>query len=301
MNDFTRNAPTVSNQHLNHGAVAIEQSRAITEAQGKLLLAKQFPRDENAAYQKLMNSCKRPTLAQHAVYAFPRGKEQVSGPSIRLAEEIARLYGNLEYGIRELSNVNGESEMEAFAWDLETNVVSSQKFKVKHERKAYGKMQQLTDTRDIYELTANMGARRLRARLLAILPPEFVEAAVEECRKTMTGNNDKPIADRVRAMLTEFAKYGVTQEMIEKRLEHDVDTIDVTELTDLMGIFNSIKNGQSGRAEWFEFKKEIAQTEKPAIKQGFQRAEQQTDKPAPLEVEAESDPQPTEPNQVSEF
>lgn len=283
MNDFTRNAPTISNQHMNHGAVAIEQSRAITEAQGKLLLAKQFPRDENAAYQKLMNSCKRPTLAQHAVYAFPRGKEQVSGPSIRLAEEIARLYGNLEYGIRELSNVNGESEMEAFAWDLETNVVSSQKFKVKHERKAYGKMQTLTDTRDIYELTANMGARRLRARLLAILPPEFVEAAVEECRKTIQGNNDAPIADRVRAMLTHFSKYSVTQEMIEARIGHSIDTVDLTELTDLIGIFNSIKNGQSGRADWFEFKKEITQPEKPQITQGF--------KPAQAESKPEPEPQ----------
>ena len=283
MNDFTRNAPTVNNQHMNHGAVAIEQSRAITEAQGKLLLAKQFPRDETAAYQKLMSSCKRPTLAQHAVYAFPRGKEQVSGPSIRLAEEIARLYGNLEYGIRELSNVNGESEMEAFAWDLETNVVSSQKFKVKHERKAYGKMQTLTDTRDIYELTANMGARRLRARLLAILPPEFVEAAVEECRKTIQGNNDAPIADRVRAMLTHFSKYSVTQEMIEARIGHSIDTVDLTELTDLIGIFNSIKNGQSGRADWFEFKKEITQPEKPQITQGF--------KPAQAESKPEPEPQ----------
>lgn len=288
MNDFTRNTPTVSNQHMNHGAVAIEQSRAITEAQGKLLLAKQFPRDENAAYQKLMNSCKRPTLAQHAVYAFPRGKEQVSGPSIRLAEEIARLYGNLEYGIRELSNINGESEMEAFAWDLETNVVSSQKFKVKHERKAYGKMQTLTDTRDIYELTANMGARRLRARLLAILPPEFVEAAVEECRKTIQGNNDAPIADRVRAMLTHFSKYSVTQEMIEARIGHSIDTVDLTELTDLIGIFNSIKNGQSGRADWFEFKKEITQPEKPQITQGFKPAQSES-KPEP---EPQKSPEP---------
>lgn len=299
MTDFTKNAPTISNQHLNHGAVAIEQSRAITEAQGKLLLAKQFPRDENTAYSKLMQSCKRPTLAAHAVYSFPRGKESVSGASIRLAEEIARLYGNIEYGIRELSNVNGESEMEAFAWDLETNVVSTQKFKVKHERKAYGKMQALTDTRDIYELTANMGARRLRARLLAILPPEFVEAAVEECRKTMAGNNEKPIADRVRAMLSEFSKYGVTQDMIEKRLEHDVEAIDVNELTDLMGIYNSIKNGQSGRDEWFEVKREPREVEKPQLTNSFKKAEKQR-KPEDnetLPVEApESDAQ-----QIDEF
>ena len=304
MNDFTRNAPTVSNQHMNHGAVAIEQSRAITEAQGKLLLAKQFPRDENTAYQKLMASCSRQTLAQHAVYSFPRGKEQVSGPSIRLAEEIARLYGNIEYGIRELSNTNGESEMEAFAWDLETNVVSSQKFKVKHERKAYGKMQTLTDTRDIYELTANMGARRLRARLLSILPPEFVEAAVEECRKTLSGNNQTPIADRIRGMITAFAKYGVTKEMIEVRLEHSVDAIDPNELTDLMGIFNSIKNGQSGRADWFEFENKIPETKSVEVKSGFSKADKpakQEPKQDPKQPKQPEQPTTDQPNEIDEF
>ncbi len=295
-NNFGQNAPTVQNSAINHGAVAIEQSRAMTEAQGKLLLAKQFPRDENAAYNKLIDSCKRHKLAQHAVYSFPRGGQSVSGASIRLAEEIARIYGNIEYGIRELSNVNGESEMEAFCWDLETNVISTQKFKVKHERKARGRNQVLTDTRDVYELTANMGARRLRSRLLAILPPEFVEAAVDECRKTLSGNNDIPIADRVRGMLSQFSRFGVTQDMIEKRIEHTVDSIDINELTDLMGIFNSIKNSQSGREDWFEVKtqKEIA---KPEIKEGFKPAntssKKQSEQPTadPQQNVEQSDPQ----------
>ena len=35
---------------VNQGTVAIESSRAITEAQGKLLLAKQFPRNYTACY-----------------------------------------------------------------------------------------------------------------------------------------------------------------------------------------------------------------------------------------------------------
>ena len=36
--------------------------------------------------------------------------------------------------LRELSRRAGESEMEAYAWDLETNTMSSQKFTVKHIR-----------------------------------------------------------------------------------------------------------------------------------------------------------------------
>ncbi|HDY6515851.1 TPA: hypothetical protein RRC01_006467, partial [Pseudomonas aeruginosa] len=121
MNDINPFAPRGMAEHVNQGTVNIEQSRAVTEAQGKLILAKKFPRDEALAYSKIMNSCSRPTLAASGEYAYPRGGQTVSGPSIRLAEELARCWGNIEYGIRELSRQQGNSEMEAYAWDLETN------------------------------------------------------------------------------------------------------------------------------------------------------------------------------------
>ena len=39
---------------INQGTVAIEASRAIAEAQGKLVIAKRFPRNEVDAYAKAM-------------------------------------------------------------------------------------------------------------------------------------------------------------------------------------------------------------------------------------------------------
>lgn len=250
-------------QSLNHGAVAIEQSRAVTEAQGKLLLAKQFPRDVNRAYSQLMDSCKRNGLANVAVYSYPKGGQNVSGPSIRLAEEIARLYGNIEYGIRELSNNNGESEMEAYAWDLETNVVSSQKFKVKHVRSTRQGNKDLTDSRDIYEMTANMGARRLRSRMLAILPPDFVEEAVSQCKITMQGNTELPIKDRIRQMVNAFKDLSVSQEMIELYIGHGINDMTVEQIADMQGAYNSIKNGQSKREDWFKPEQKDPKEAKP--------------------------------------
>lgn len=259
--NFNPNAITES-KNLNHGAVAIEQSRAVTEAQGKLVLARQFPRDEDVIYQKLMQSCKRMGLASVACYSYPKGGQTVSGPSIRLAEEIARLYGNIEYGIRELSNVNGESEMESYAWDLQTNVLSTQKFKVKHEIDAYGSVKKLKSSRDIYEVTANMGARRLRSRMLAILPPDMVELAVQECKKTLGGNNEIPIEDRVREMLGAFKNIGVNKDDIEKYLDCKSSDITSNQIADLLGIFNSINNGQSGKNDWFKKKEKKLTAEK---------------------------------------
>ena len=174
-------------EHVSAGTVSIESERAIAEAQGALVVAKRFPRDEAKAFARVMDACRRPSLAAVAMYAFPRGGETISGPSIRLAEELARSWGNIDFGLRELSRKDGVSEMEAYAWDLETNTKSAQRFTVRHVRDTRQGQKVLTDERDIYELTANQGGRRLRARILAVIPPDLVDAAVEECRRTMAG------------------------------------------------------------------------------------------------------------------
>lgn len=254
MTDINPFAPRGMAEHVNHGTVNIEQSRAVTEAQGKLILAKKFPRDEALAYSKIMGSCSRPSLAASGEYAYPRGGQTVSGPSIRLAEELARCWGNIEYGIRELSRQQGNSEMEAYAWDLETNTYSSQKFTVRHLRDKKGGAQVLTEERDIYELTANMGGRRLRSRLLAILPPDLVEAAVNQCRKTLAGDTSLPLADRVRALVDAFSQQGVTEKHLRAYLNKSLDEILPEEIATLRGVYNSIKNGQAAVGDFFSIK-----------------------------------------------
>lgn len=237
---------------INQGTVAIEASRAIAEAQGKLVIAKRFPRNEVDAYAKAMEACQRPTMAAKAFYSFPRGGQTVEGPTIRFAEELARCWGNIDYGIKELSQDDGKSEMQAYAWDLETNAQSVQNFTNPHQREQGKKMVKLTTQRDIYENNANMATRRLRSRILAILPSWFVEDAIEECKKTLAGRNDTPLIDRVKKMVVAFAKLGVTQEQIERRLKKKIDTMNADDFVEYTGIFNAIKQGESKIAEWFE-------------------------------------------------
>lgn len=241
--------------NINQGTVAIEASRAIAEAQGKLVIAKRFPRDEVQAYAKAMEACQRPTMAEKAFYSFPRGGQTVEGPTIRFAEELARCWGNIDYGIKELSQDEGKSEMQAYAWDLETNAQSIQNFTNPHQREVGKKMQTLTSLRDIYENNANMATRRLRSRILAILPSWFVEDAIAECKKTLAGHNELPLVDRVKKMVVQFAKLGVTQEQIETRLKRKIDTMNADDFVEYIGIYNAIKQGESKIAEWFESEK----------------------------------------------
>lgn len=242
-------------KHVNEGAVTIEASRAVAEAQGKLIIAKNFPRNEVEAYAKAMQACKRKSLAEKATYSYPRGGSTISGPSIRLAEELARCWGNIDFGVKELSQKEGESEMQAYCWDMETNTISSQTFVVAHVRDTTNNGQhKLTTQRDIYENNANMAGRRLRARILAVLPPDLVEAAVAECKKTLAGSNDIPIADRIKKMAVAFEKFGIKTAVIEKRLGRKLDTMTAEDISEYIGIYNSLKDGNTTVSDWFDVK-----------------------------------------------
>jgi len=234
-------------EHVSAGAVEIQSRSAEAAVQGRMLIAKRFPRDEGKAYALAMQSCLRLGLAEAAIYKYTKGGT-VEGPSIRLAEELARLWGNIEFGLNELSRRPGESEMEAYAWDLQTNVQSSQRFTVKHLRdKSSGPPTPLTQERDIYEITANNGSRRVRARILAILPPELVDDAVIACKATVKRGGGQSLGDRIRAMTGAFAAIGVTAQMIGERVGHALDQITPDELADLRGSLTAIKDGAAVR------------------------------------------------------
>lgn len=258
---------------INQGTVAIETSRAITEAQGKLLLAKRFPRSYTSCYANAIEACQRKSFAEKAFFSYPRAGQTVTGVTIRFAEELARCYTNIDYGIKELSHEEGKSEMQAYCWDLETNTISSQNFTVEHIMETKSGNRKLTSQRDIYERTANDGARRLRSRILAILPPDLVEDCINECKKTLAGKNDAPLIDKVKNMVTAFAKLGVTKEMLEKRLGHTIETVTSDELVEYIGIFNGLKQKETTVSDWFERPKTASQMTEMLLEEEKKEAE----------------------------
>lgn len=264
MDDRFGNVPTVSGQelavqqqHAQTGMVAVEQSRAVAESQARLVVAQARPRNEITARTKILQACDRASLAQVAVYQYPRGGQAVTGPSIRLAEVAARAWGNMEYGFREVARDLEGSEVEAFAWDLESNTRAVRYFKVKHWRDTKRGGYALTDERDKYELIANMAQRRVRACILEIVPGDIIEDAVARCDKTLQahvrGDAKKPMKEVISDIVDWFSsRCGVTVEMLEARLGHKIEATTAQEVVSLSNIANSIKDGMSTREDWFD-------------------------------------------------
>lgn len=230
--------------------LASDQERAIQEVQASLVIAKKFPRNQLECMDKILQACTRQLLAEQSLYSYSRGGTEITGPSIRLAEAIAQSWGNLQFGIRELAQSKGESTVEAFAWDLETNTRQTKVFQVPHIRHTRKGQYPLTDPRDIYELVANQGARRMRNCILSIVPGDVVEAATKQCDITLAAHADIS-PEAVKKMVGVFEKAGVTSELIEERIGCRLDAIRPAQVIQLRKIFNSIRDGYSKASDWF--------------------------------------------------
>ena len=232
------------------GLVSIESQRAVAEVQARMMIARANPRDATRAMDLILNDCTRPTLAKGAVYQYARGGTDIRGPSIRLAEALAQRWGNIASGIKEISRHGEYSECVAYAWDLETGFYDERQFQIRHWRDTRQGGYLLTDERDIYELIANFGQRRKRAVLLAVIPGEVTEAALEQCEKTMLAKADTSPAG-IKKMVDAFAEFGVTVPQIEARVQRRLDAIRPAQIVALEKIYFSLRDGMSDAADWF--------------------------------------------------
>lgn len=254
INIFAENGNGTSVQALQSVTAQMVSSRQTQEVQMAMLGAKRFPRDNVQAFNRILQACRRRTLAEKAMYEYPRGGEKVTGPSIRLAEAVALAWGNIDFGVVELEQRVGESQMMAYAWDMETNCRQTKIFTVPHARYTKkGGMQPLTDPRDIYEMTANQGARRLRACILGVIPGDVIDAAITACNQTLSGGSKEPLIDRVRKMTRMFQEdFGVPLDAIERLCGCNADAFSEQDMLRLGKIYTSLRDGMATREDYFE-------------------------------------------------
>lgn len=226
-------------------------SRQAQEVQAAMVVAKRFPRDEEQSMERILKACQRQSLAQAAVYEYPRGGETVTGPSIRLAEAMAQNWGNVDFGVIELEQHTGESQVMAYAWDLETNTRQSKVFTVPHVRKTSKGTFPLTDPRDIYEMVANQGARRMRACILGIIPGDVVDAALAQCDATLKASNKAPLEERIATMCSKFQEeFKIGVEALEAYIGRKAEAFSESDVIRLAKVYRSLKDGVIG-SEYF--------------------------------------------------
>lgn len=269
MNAVTRESidnPFGSTVMAKPNATALEQAvmqREVAEVQTMAVMAKRFPRDQVVAMDRILQACARPTLAESATYEYSKGGNTVGGPSIRLAEAIAQNWGNILTGIDIIAGDEKKSECIAYAWDMETGARDQKRFTVRHWRDTKSGGYALKDEREIYELCANMGARRKRACILAVIPGDVVEAALDQCEVTLKSNVEVT-PEYIKSMEASFQKFGVTHAMLEKLIQRRLDTLTPALALRLKKIYASLKDGMSEPKDWFDIEPAEGTSEAPA-------------------------------------
>jgi hypothetical protein len=240
-------------------------ARENTEVMAMVAMAKRYPRDVIACTDRIRNAFTRPTLAEKSQYQFARGGQDITGPSIRAAEAIAQQWGNMSAGWRELSRSVGPdgvgiSEVEAYCVDYETNGREAIQFFVRHWRDTKSGGYKLKDERDIYELSANQAQRRKRACILAQVPGDVTEMAMEQAAVTLKSKADTSPEAMVK-MVDAFAEFGVTKAHIEKRIQRRIESIQAAQVVAMKRIYASLRDEMSEPSDWFEIEAPTGGTE----------------------------------------
>lgn len=225
------------------------------EIQSAIIVARNFPRNEDAAFQKLMKACQRTSFAEDAAYSFPRGGQSVEGPSINLAREAARVWGNIRHGVEVIRDDETSRQIRAFAWDMETNtkVTAEDDFRklIQRKSKSTGKTEWVApDERDLRELTNRRGAIIKRNCILEVLPKDLVEDAMSMAKQTLKAGAERDPEGARKKIILAFSELNITPEMIERNLGHPLSQCSPKEIADLRTIYKSISDGNSTWAEY---------------------------------------------------
>lgn len=259
-----KGAMVVRDQRRGGELQVMSQTAAVQfELQGAMTLARQFPRDEIGVQSLIKRACSRTELAIRSVYLYPRGGQVIKGPSVHLAREAARMWGNVRYGFYITHDEQNFRTVRGWAWDLQTNnrVEQEDTFKKVKYRKKDG-WTEITDERDMRELTNKRGAIVERNCLLKILPAELVDECLkivipirakwdeeEEKKKAHTLNDPNA---QMKVLIDCFQSVGVMADRLGAYLGHPIAECSPAELENLRDMYACLKDGE---ASWSDFAK----------------------------------------------
>lgn len=285
---------------------AIEQSRAVAQVQAAVVVARNFPRNTQHAIKQMQEACSRPAMANRAFYEYKRGRERVTGSTIKLAQELARIWGNVDFGMTELSvdPVNGRSEMMAYAWDLESNTRFSQIVIVHHvrDKNVNGEKvsERVSDQRDAYELNTSNAARRLREAIRRVVPDWFFEEAEAICRRTLENPGDGLTTEqRVAKVVAAFERLGIDAPRLETRVGKPTREWTAFDVAQLKITWESLGRNEITAEEAFPMRATLTEVSGPTTPRPA--PQQQTREAAPPETPESQTEQPATKQQLTKL
>lgn len=274
----------------------IEARRAAIETLARVQVARAFPRGPlmDSVEAELKAICSDPQFAEKAIYAKPvdkDGKNFIYGPSVFLAEEIARLYPNYEVTPINHGSRGEQTDGEVQIWDMEKNNRFPEKFAVSHWQWDGWKKQAYLETnpQKIRQMFRAELSKVKRQAIFATTPKLLQRKCYEWCEAT-NKMSAEALLKTAGGALTAFAEqFEVTEAQILKFLKRDdAKKITTADVRLLRAVFAAVKSGEVKASDIWEGAKD------PTPVKG-QKKETQSDTPS----ESTSEKEKTEPSSAS--
>lgn len=254
-------------------AVAAREKAAV---EARYLVAMGRPRNPDLARTRLMKRCEVPRFADLAEYSKPvGGGKKATGGSIRLMEEIARQWGNIDVQSTVVFDDDERRIIRVTATDLESNYPASIDVILEKtvERKQPRQGEEIVSQRQnskgevVFRIKADedaflvkQGANVAKARremIRAIVPGDLVDEALEKCLATRkTEVKRDPTAARKR-IADSFYLIGVLPNQLCEYLgKPSLEAVTEAELEVLRSIYTAIRDGET---TWRDVEAETAE------------------------------------------
>ena len=215
-------------------------------------IAKRYPRDLTRV---ITNSIAIVTMdkatAETCNYNLPRGGKKLSGASVHLARIIVQQYGNLRVESRVTHSDAKQVYAEAVCFDLETNVA----VKVSTSKSIlYAKGGRFNE--DMVVVTGKAAAAiAYRNAVFSVIPKAIIDKVYNSAINKITGNitSEEELIKRRKSALDTFNDdYGVLEsELLADLGLNTINQIKQAEIVTMIGMFNSLKDGEYSVDEMF--------------------------------------------------
>lgn len=234
----------------------------------RAILAERHPRDMRKVEATLMREAERPAFADAAIWTRPVGDEELEGPSIRLAEAVVRLMGNVLCEVKVVWDDPEKRIIGVVVMDLETNATYADEvvFAKTVERRSPGDRQVISSRQNSRGQTVSLCvatedelllkqqsqvSRRIRTGALRLLPGDILEAVIQRCKDTLSALAMKDLPKYREGLVKGFAALNppVTVEQLGTYLGKPLGEATAVELTGLKTVGAALRDNETSWGE----------------------------------------------------
>lgn len=271
-------APIAHAGETSSSAIAAREKAAV---EARFLVALHRPRNPDLARTRLLARCAAPLFAEVAEYSKPvGGGKKARGASIRMMEEIARNWQNIDIQATVVFDDRERRTITVTATDLESNYSGSVDVMLEKtvERRAPRSGDEVLGSRvnsngeTVYRIAADEDAflvkqnaniaKARRECIRAIVPGDLVDEAMAKCAETRRSEvRIDPAAARKRLADAFYAIGVMPDQLCEFLGKPSLEAVTEAEIEYLRAIYAGMKDGE---ATWADVMEEKRGATKPA-------------------------------------